>query len=172
MLIWQISKSYLPVTGISAPEFGWNDYEHLDVKGKLVIVLVNDPGYATRNLHLFNGYAMTWYGRWPYKYDEAFRQGATGVLVVHETGAAGYPWGTLESVITLPNFIIGSGNAEKSLALEGWITTDTARAVFSQAGLDFNELKEAAKQRGFAGRSLELTADIAFSTRVSQRGFL
>ena len=155
--------------GISAPEFGWNDYEHLDVKGKLVIVLVNDPGYATRNPRLFNGYAMTWYGRWPYKYDEAFRQGATGVLVVHETGAAGYPWGTLESLIHLPNFITGSGNAVKSLALEGWITTETARAVFSQAGLDFNELKEAAKQRGFTGRSLELTADIAFSTQVSQR---
>ena len=155
--------------GISAPEYGWNDYENLDVKGKLVIVLVNDPGYATRNLRLFNGNAMTWYGRWPYKYDEATRHGATGVLVVHETGAAGYPWGTLESSIPLPNFITGSATAEKSLALEGWITTETARAVFSQAGLDFDELKEAAKQRGFTGRSLELTADIAFSTRVLQR---
>ena len=155
--------------GISAPEYGWNDYENLDVKGKLVIVLVNDPGYATRDPRLFNGNAMTWYGRWPYKYDEAFRQGATGVLVVHETGAAGYPWGTLESSIPLPNFITGSATAEMSLALEGWITTETARAVFSQAGLDFDELKEAAKQRGFTGRSLELTADIAFSTRVLQR---
>ena len=155
--------------GISAPEYGWNDYENLDVKGKLVIVLVNDPGYATRDPRLFNGNAMTWYGRWPYKYDEATRQGATGVLVVHETSAAGYPWGTLESSIPLPNFITGSATAEMSLALEGWITTETARAVFSQAGLDFDELKEAAKQRGFTGRSLELTADIAFSTRVLQR---
>ena len=155
--------------GISAPEYGWNDYENLDVKGKLVIVLVNDPGYATRDPRLFNGIAMTWYGRWPYKYDEAFCQGATGVLVVHETGAAGYPWGTLESSIPLPNFITGSATAEMSLALEGWITTETARAVFSQAGLDFDELKKAAKQRGFTGRSLELTADIAFSTRVLQR---
>ena len=155
--------------GITAPEFGWHDYENLDVNGKLVIVLVNDPGYATRDPRLFNGNAMTWYGRWPYKYDEATRHGATGVLVVHETGAAGYPWGTLESSIPLPNFITGSATAEKSLALEGWTTTETARAVFSQAGLDFDELKEAAKQRGFTGRSLKLTADIAFSTRVSQR---
>ena len=84
-------------------------------------------------------------------------------------GAAGYPWGTLESSVPLPNFITGSATAEKSLALEGWITTETARAVFSQAGLDFDELKESAKQRGFTGQSLELTADIAFSTRVSQR---
>ena len=101
--------------GITAPEYGWNDYEGLDVEGKLVIVLVNDPGDATRNPGLFNGNAMTWYGRWPYKYDEALRRGALGVLVVHETGAAGYPWGTLESSIPLPNFIIDSGNAEKSL---------------------------------------------------------
>ena len=155
--------------GITAPEYGWNDYEGLDVEGKLVIVLVNDPGYATRNPGLFNGNAMTWYGRWPYKYDEALRRGALGVLVVHETGAAGYPWGTLESSIPLPNFIIDSGNAEKSLALEGWITTETAAAVFSQADLNFDELKEAAKQQGFTGQSLELTADIAFDTSITRR---
>ncbi len=155
--------------GITAPEYGWNDYEGLDVEGKLVIVLVNDPGYATRNPGLFNGNAMTWYGRWPYKYDEALRRGALGVLVVHETGAAGYPWGTLENSIPLPNFIIDSGNTEKSLALEGWITTETATAVFSQADLSFDELKEAAKQQGFTGQSLELTADIAFETSITRR---
>ena len=155
--------------GITAPEYGWNDYEGLDVEGKLVIVLVNDPGYATRNPGLFNGNAMTWYGRWPYKYDEALRRGALGVLVVHETGAAGYPWGTLENSIPLPNFIIDSGNTEKSLALEGWITTETAAAVFSQADLSFDEFKEAAKQQGFTGQSLELTADIAFDTSIARR---
>ncbi len=155
--------------GITAPEFGWNDYESLDVEGKLVIVLVNDPGYATRNPRLFNGKAMTWYGRWPYKYDEALRRGALGVLVVHETGAAGYPWGTLENSIPLPNFIIDSATDEQSLALEGWLTTATATAIFTQAGLSFDELKEAAKQRGFTGRSLELTADIAFGTSITRR---
>ena len=155
--------------GITAPEYGWNDYESLDVAGKLVVVLVNDPGYATRNTRLFNGKAMTWYGRWPYKYDEALRRGAAGVLVVHETGAAGYPWGTLENSIPLPNFVIDNEHTENSLALEGWITTETARAVFSQADLSFDELKEAAKQRGFTGRALELTADIAFDTSILQR---
>lgn len=155
--------------GITAPEYGWNDYKGLDVEGKLVIVLVNDPGYATRNTRLFNGRAMSWYGRWPYKYDEALRRGALGVLVVHETGTAGYPWATLESSIPLPNFIIDSGNAEKSLALEGWITTETAAAVFSQADLNFDELKEAAKQQGFTGQSLELAADIAFDTSITRR---
>ena len=155
--------------GITAPEYSWNDYESLDVEGKIVVVLVNDPGYATRNTRLFNGKAMTWYGRWPYKYDEALRRGASGVLVVHETGAAGYPWGTLENSIPLPNFVIDNEHAENSLALEGWITTETARAVFSQADLNFDELKEAAKHRGFTGRSLELTADIAFDTSITRR---
>ncbi len=82
--------------GIVAPEYGWNDYEGLDVTGKTVIVLVNDPGYATQNPELFNGNSMTYYGRWTYKYEEAARQGAAGLLIIHETGAAAYGWNVIE----------------------------------------------------------------------------
>ena len=78
--------------GIVAPEYHWNDYAGLDVAGKTVVVLVNDPGYATGDPQLFHGKAMTYYGRWTYKYEEAARQGAAGVLIVHDTGPAGYPW--------------------------------------------------------------------------------
>ena len=78
--------------GIIAPEYGWNDYAGLDVRGKLVLALVNDPGYATQDPKLFTGNAMTYYGRWDYKFAEAVRQGAAGLLVIHETKAAGYPW--------------------------------------------------------------------------------
>ena len=103
--------------GISAPEFSWHDYENLDVNGKLVIVLVNDPGYATRDPRLFNGNAMTWYGRWPYKYDEATRHGATGVLVVHETGAAGYPLGNTGELNPPAQFYHRQRNCRKIIGL-------------------------------------------------------
>ena len=83
--------------GIVAPEYDWNDYKGLDVKGKTVIVLVNDPGYASGDSALFNGRAMTYYGRWTYKFEEAARQGAKGIFVVHETGPAGYPWSVVEN---------------------------------------------------------------------------
>jgi hypothetical protein len=78
--------------GIVAPEYGWDDYAGLDARGKVVMVLVNDPGYATQDPSLFTGTAMTYYGRWTYKFEEAVRQGAAGVLVIHETAPAGYPW--------------------------------------------------------------------------------
>src|SRR5690606_23734802 len=78
--------------GIVAPEYDWNDYAGLDATGKTVVMLVNDPGYATRDKSLFNGTTMTYYGRWTYKYEEAARQGAAGAIIIHETGAAGYPW--------------------------------------------------------------------------------
>jgi len=78
--------------GVNAPEYGWNDYEGLDVKGKTVVMLVNDPGFATKDEALFKGNAMTYYGRWTYKYEEAARQGAEAVLVIHETEPASYGW--------------------------------------------------------------------------------
>ncbi|HEY9116491.1 MAG TPA: PA domain-containing protein, partial [Roseivirga sp.] len=83
--------------GIVAPEYGWNDYEGLDVKGKTVIVLVNDPGFSSGDSTFFKGEEMTYYGRWTYKYEEAARQGAAGVLIVHETVPAGYPWLVVQS---------------------------------------------------------------------------
>jgi len=92
--------------GVNAPEYNWNDYEGLDVKGKTVVMLVNDPGFATKNPDLFTGDAMTYYGRWTYKYEEASRQGAAGAIIIHETAPASYPWSVVENsynfIATLP----------------------------------------------------------------------
>ena len=83
--------------GIVAPEYNWNDYEGIDVRGKTVVMLINDPGFDTGKLRLFNGKSMTYYGRWTYKFEEAARQGAAGVIILHEEDAAAYPWSTVEN---------------------------------------------------------------------------
>ncbi|MDE1147520.1 MAG: hypothetical protein PW843_13035 [Azospirillaceae bacterium] len=92
--------------GITAPEFGWDDYAGVDVKGKTVVILVNDPGFATGDPALFGGGAMTWYGRWPYKYEEAARHGAAAAIIVHETRAAGYPWGVVANSNGVPKLTL------------------------------------------------------------------
>lgn len=156
--------------GIVAPEFGWDDYAGLDVRGKTVIVLVNDPGYATGDTALFKGRAMTYYGRWTYKYDEAGRQGAAGVLVVHSTGPAGYPWEVVESGWTGEQFLLDAAEGPPAADFQGWFAEETARTVFAQAGLDLDSLTQAAAARGFRavplglGISLGIRNDIRRST--------
>jgi Zn-dependent M28 family amino/carboxypeptidase len=136
--------------GIVAPEYGWNDYEGLDARGKTVVILVNDPGFATKDTALFNGNAMTYYGRWTYKYEEAARQGAAGALIVHETEPAGYPWEVVRGSWSGPQFdLVSADNNMSRVALEGWLTLESARAVFRQAGLSYDSLKPLAAQRGF-----------------------
>jgi Zn-dependent M28 family amino/carboxypeptidase len=145
--------------GIVAPEYGWNDYAGLDVKGKIVLALVNDPGYATGDAALFTGRAMTYYGRWTYKFEEAARQGAAGLLVIHETGPAGYPWEVPRNGAARPQFDLELGDyASRRLALEGWITEDATRRILALAGEDFDQLKGAALQRGAASRALGVAA--------------
>ncbi|HEV2321503.1 MAG TPA: peptidase M28, partial [Gammaproteobacteria bacterium] len=145
--------------GIVAPEYQWNDYAGLDVKGKTVVVLVNDPGYATGDPKLFNGKAMTYYGRWTYKYEEAARQGAAGILIVHETGPAGYPWEVVQGSWSGPLEELPPGKAYQP-AITGWITHDAAEKLFAAAGLKFGELERAAAARGFKPMALKLTASI------------
>jgi Zn-dependent M28 family amino/carboxypeptidase len=153
--------------GIVAPEYGWDDYAGLDVRGKLVLVLVNDPGYATQDPKLFTGNAMTYYGRWDYKFAEAVRHGAAGVLVIHETKAAGYPWDVPRNGATKPQFDLRIDDpASKRLALEGWITEEAASRVLSAAGVDFAALKKAASTRGFKGRATGLTASMSVRNDV------
>jgi hypothetical protein len=118
--------------GIVAPEYSWNDYKNIDVKGKTVVMLVNDPGYALRDTTLFKGKKMTYYGRWTYKYEEAARQGATGVMVIHETGAAGYPWGVLRnSALNADLLLRAKDNNLSRCAFEGWLTADAATKLFA-----------------------------------------
>jgi len=152
--------------GITAPEYDWYDYQYIDVRGKTVVVLVNDPGYATEDPDLFNGKAMTYYGRWTYKYEEAARQGAAGVIIVHETGPAGYPWEVVRNSWSGPQFYLEAADKNMSrCAVEGWITTEAAGELFAAAGLDFKEQKQRALEEDFQATALGLEA--SFSIRNS-----
>lgn len=136
--------------GVVAPEFDWNDYEGLDVEGKTVVMLVNDPGFARGTDDLFNGKAMTYYGRWTYKFEEAARQGATGAIIIHETEPASYPWEVVRNSWSgaQADLVRGDGGDSRT-TFESWITRDVAESLFSDAGLDFEEMKTAAMEPGF-----------------------
>ncbi len=142
--------------GIIAPEYGWNDYAGLDVKDKIVIVLVNDPGLEKDDNNFFTGNAMTYYGRWTYKYEEAARQGARGALIVHNTKGAGYPWSVVVSGALVPDLYLqdSSGYANRC-ELEGWLTTDAAIKLFKVAGIDFQEIKQKAAAVDFIPNELD-----------------
>ncbi len=139
--------------GAVAPEYDWDDYAGFDPAGKTVIVLVNDPGFATGDPDLFTGNAMTYYGRWTYKYEEAGRQGVDSILIVHETAPAAYGWDVVRNSWSGPQFYLES-DAPRA-AMEGWITADKAREIFAAAGQDYDALKEAAAQPGFTAVPLD-----------------
>ena len=156
--------------GIVAPEYDWNDYEGLDVRGKTVVILVNDPGFATEDPELFNGRAMTYYGRWTYKYEEAARQGAEGALIIHETEPAAYPWGVVKNGWTGPQFnLISEDNNLSRCAVEGWLHLETARRVFKSAGLNYDEIKTTAVKRDFTAIPLGLKASMSLKNRIRQQ---
>jgi len=153
--------------GIVAPEYEWNDYAGFDATGKTVVVLVNDPGFATQNESLFRGNAMTYYGRWTYKYEEAARQGAEGVIVIHETSAAGYPWTVLQNGAAGADLVLQpEDNNMSRCALEGWITTAAANMVFKAAGKDFEELSRSAARRGFEAVPLGMAVGVTIENRL------
>jgi Zn-dependent M28 family amino/carboxypeptidase len=145
--------------GINAPEYGWNDYAGIDMHGKTALILVNDPGFVTGEESLFRGKAMTYHGRWTYKYEEASRQGAAAAIIVHETAPASYDWGVVRNSWSGPQFYLDreDGNAGRT-ALEGWITETRARQLMELAGQDFDALKAAAVKRGFKPVPLGVTA--------------
>jgi Zn-dependent M28 family amino/carboxypeptidase len=141
--------------GVNAPEQSWNDYAGLDVKGKTVVVLVNDPGFGNNDAELFKGRAMTYYGRWTYKFEEAARQGAAAALIVHETEGAGYGWGVIENSWSGPQFDLpASEDPAPRLDVAGWITKASAERLFGKAGLDFAALRKSADLRGFKAQPL------------------
>ena len=154
--------------GVVAPERNWNDYAGIDVAGKTVVILVNDPGYATQDPDVFNGNTMTYYGRWTYKYEEAARQGAAGALIVHETGPAGYGWEVVSGSWSGPQIGLQADNLNSDKNdIEGWLTLDSAEALFAGAGLDYQELKAAAAQPGFNAVPLgDVTASVAIQNSV------
>lgn len=154
--------------GIVAPERNWNDYAGIDVTDKTVVILVNDPGYATQDPGLFNGNAMTYYGRWTYKYEEAARQGAAAALIVHETGPAGYGWEVVSNSWSGPQIGLTSDNLNEDLTdIEGWLTLDSAEALFTGAGLNYQDLKIAAAQPGFTAVAMsDLKASVSIENTV------
>jgi len=155
--------------GIVAPEYGWNDYAGLDVRGKTVVVLVNDPGFATGDPALFTGRAMTYYGRWTYKFEEAARQGAAAVLVVHEDEPASYGWEVISQGATERLGLRGTHRDEDMATVEGWLSAATARRLCAAAGEDFDTLKAAAQRPGFRARALgELRATARVQSRLTE----
>ena len=153
--------------GINSPENGWNDYEGLDVKGKTVVMLVNDPGYATSDTGLFNGKAMTIYGRWTYKFEEAARQGASAAIIIHETGAAAYPWAVVQNSWNGSQFYLVDNDLSKSnLQFQGWVTTASAQRIFESAGLDYTQVISSAAKRGFKPVDINLKASVQFNNRI------
>ena len=155
--------------GVNAPEYDWNDYK-VDVKGKTVVMLINDPGFELKGAE-FNGKAMTYYGRWTYKFEEAARQGAAGVLIIHETAPASYPWGVVENGWSGEqlNLTFADRNLNRS-ALEGWITLETAEQLFAQLGTSYDEMKSLALTKDFqpvAMEGMKLSSKMVNSIRTS-----
>ena len=152
--------------GVTAPERDWNDFKDLDVRGKLVLVLINDPDFESGSGD-FGGKAMTYYGRWTYKYEEAARRGAAGLLVIHETAPASYGWATVKNSNTNTMFDIVRKQPKASHSqLEGWIQRDVAANLLKQAGLDFDSLKQQARTRDFKAVQLD---GVTFSAHYNVR---
>ena len=152
-----VSLSQVPLVfvgyGIDAPERGWDDYKGQDLRGKIAVMLINDPDFQSAGPGVFDGRAVTYYGRWTYKYEEAARRGAAGVLIVHETEPAAYPWATVQASGTSPLFDIQRGHEESMAAhtpLRGWISRALAGEMFAAAGLDFEAEKRRAMTPDFA----------------------
>jgi Zn-dependent M28 family amino/carboxypeptidase len=153
--------------GIVAPEYGWNDYEGLDVKGKTVVMLVNDPGYATKDPNTFTGNAMTYYGRWTYKYEEAARQGAEAAFIIHQTAPASYPWEVVSgSWSGMQSDLVSADKNMSRCAVEGWLTEDQARQLFTEAGLDLATEQEQASQKGYKPKPLNTKASVDISNTI------
>ncbi len=155
--------------GIVAPEYDWNDYAGLDVEGKTVVILVNDPGFATQDATLFNGNAMTYYGRWTYKYEEAARQGAAGALIIHDTKPAGYPWEVVSGSWSGPQFgLAATDNNMSRCEVEGWLTRDAAEAMFRAGGANLETLSGLATKPGFKSVPLQQRASISLSNTIER----
>ena len=157
--------------GIHAPERGWDDYAGIDVKGKTVVVLINDPDWQSPDRSgLFEGKAMTYYGRWTYKFEEAARMGAAAVMIVHDTEPAAYGWGVVQSSWTGPQLELDArgDHLDQSSAI-GWMQLAKAKELFASAGKDFDKLEAAAKVKGFKAVPLGVKASVSFSNSIRRQ---
>ncbi|MEO7936917.1 MAG: M28 family metallopeptidase [Dokdonella sp.] len=151
--------------GVNAPD--WNDYAGIDVKGKTVIVLVNDPGWGNNDPDLFKGKALTYFGRWTYKYEEAARQGAAALFIVHETAGAGYPWQVVQSGWSGPQLALpASEDPAPRLESAGWFSEEAATRLFASSGVDFVALKKGADVRGFKPVELDAKLSVDYHSKI------
>lgn len=183
MVVWtkrQVARQVLadaPVVfvgyGINAPERGWNDYAGVDVRGKTVIILVNDPDWETKaagkDAGLFEGRAMTYYGRYSYKYEEAMREGAAAAIIIHDTEPAAYPFTVITSTARAPKIDLDlPDKGMKRVGVEGWMTRPAATRVLAAAGLDLATLETAAKRKGFKAVPTKLTASATLENSITR----
>ena len=158
--------------GVVAPEYGWDDYKGLDVKGKTILMLVNDPavrvaGDTALDTAMFKGRAMTYYGRWTYKYEIATQKGAAAAIIIHETGPAGYPYEVVRGSYSTEQFDVPSPDAEQRVPVEGWITLPKAKEILAASGKNFDSLKAAAAKKDF--KAVPLNAKATFHIKIDSR---
>jgi Zn-dependent M28 family amino/carboxypeptidase len=158
--------------GVVAPEYGWDDYKGVDVKGKTILMLVNDPPVRAPNdtaldTTMFKGKAMTYYGRWTYKYEIASEKGAAAAIIIHETGPAGYPYDVVRNSNSMEQIDVISPDADKRVPVEGWIRLEKAKELLTDAGVNFDSLKAAAARKDF--KPVPLTAKASFDVRIDAR---
>ncbi len=153
--------------GATAPEYKWDDYKDTDVRGKILLVLVNDPPATASEPNLFGGKAMTYYGRWTYKYEEAERRGAAGMLIVHTTERAGYPWHVVvNSNSTEHRLLLRNPSLPAPIGVRGWITDSAATALLAQAGLNMSQLRQQAESRDFRPVSTGIIIDASMKNTL------
>ena len=154
--------------GIVAPERGWNDFKDVDLKGKTAVVLVNDPGFGGQDSTFFKGNTMTYYGRWTYKYEEADRQGADGLLIIHEKTSAGYPWFVVESSWTGGQQGLSGIDRTQDCGVKGWISLNAAKGLFDKAGLDMAKEIRSARTKDFQPKSLKAKASVSIENEYTE----
>ena len=154
--------------GIVDEELGWNDYAGLDMKGKTAVVLINDPGYGGDDPDYFKGDIMTYYGRWTYKYEEADRQGAAGLLLIHETSMAGYPWFVVQSSWQGPQQGLSGLDRSTDCGIKGWMSLKKAQELFEESGLDFTTEIKKARQPGFKPLPLKSKVSASLSNTYKE----
>jgi Zn-dependent M28 family amino/carboxypeptidase len=156
--------------GVNAPEHDWNDYAGIDVKGKTVVMLVNDPGFHAQDPQLFEGKRMTYYGRWTYKFEEAARQGAKAALIIHDSEGASYGWDVVRNSWSGAQFDLPSqDDPDPRLPAQGWLSADAARALFRDLGHDLDALYRAANRRGFKAMPLDATASLDLDSTTARK---
>ena len=156
--------------GVDAPERGWNDYAGLDVKGKTVVMLVNDPGFHAGDASLFDGKRMTYYGRWTYKFEEAARKGAAAALIVHDSEGASYGWDVVKNSWSGAQYDLPpADDPDPRLPAQGWITGNVANRLFADAGLDFAQLRAAAGKPGFKPVPMNAKLSLSLKSTTAQK---